>query len=301
MSNESHNETQSIRQFCDGELGPDETARVEQQVRADPALKARVEFERKLRDRVDSILDTECPADLRGCVKAAMAEAAEPRPLVVARAMRSMRSMRSRWREPARANVFAVAASLALVAGAVLFGIFGRPIDTWRGPAPTDIASSEVTAAVAGEHFNLASDPVSLDAHLEFKTPERAGAELSGYLEQVFNLSDLGYEFAGGQTCRVPRCEKGCHLFYKRIGKPPGIVSLHIVPDGGLFQGKGAPSLNRLPIATDIFPENSRCQKDVLVWSHGNRSYMLVVCRPQDVEKVARRMQTTLVEGHGDR
>ena len=96
MSNESHNETQSIRQFCDGELGPDETARVEQQVRADPALKARVEFERKLRDRVDSILDTECPADLGGRVKAAMAEAAEPRPLVVARAMRAMRSMRSR-------------------------------------------------------------------------------------------------------------------------------------------------------------------------------------------------------------
>ncbi len=282
----------TIRLYCDGELPEDEATRVERHLRDDPQLAAAVEFERKLKDRVGSVLNAETPpvpAGLADRVRTAGAD------VETGRKRDGDASPLAWWRSPARPNVFAVAASLALVAGAILFGVFGRPIDTWRGDRRVDVAG-EAAAAVAGEHVTCAGDPGSLDARIEYRTPERAGMELAGFLEQVPDLRAVGYEFAGGHACEVPHCDRGCHLFYVRRGDRPGLASLHIVPDRRQFRIEGDASLARLPITTDKIPENQRCRKDVLLWSHGNRCYLLVVCLAEDVRKVAEHMQEALLE-----
>ncbi len=279
-----------IRLYCDGELPPDEAANVEARLREQSELHNGVDFERKLRERVETVLRAEAgpPTGLAERVRRSL-EGTGP---VIETTHRAW------WQSPLRANFFAVAACLALVAGAVLFGIFGPPIDSWPQRGITDI-SAEVAAAVAGEHVTSTRDVTGLEQRL-VSTPEQAWAELAPLIGNgCFDISDLGYEFLGGNDCAVPHCGKGCHLFYKRSGKRPGLVSLHIVPDRGQLPVRGDGIPQRLPLPTDMIPEAEGCQKDVLVWTHDKKTYLLVVCLAEDVEPVARRLQEALLARQG--
>lgn len=281
-----------IRLYCDGELPDEQVEQIEARLRADEELARGVSFERNLRRQVGAALRTDCPADLAERVRVALDDAAD-RPDVAGRPERA-----AWWRSPSRANFFAVAACLALVAGAVLFGIFGPPIDSWPRHAMLDIAS-EAAAAVAGEHVNSAANMGALAGALKYGTPEYATRELGELLGgpgNVFDLSVLDYEFLGGNRCAVPNCPAGCHLFYRRTHPPLGAVSLHIVPDKGDFPIRGDAFQRRTPLLTDKIPESSGCQKDVVVWKYGSNVYLLVVCLDEDVEPVTRLMQETLVK-----
>jgi anti-sigma factor RsiW len=294
--------TRTIRLYCDGEL-PDEQARqVEEQLRQDPRLRAQVEFERQLKQRVGQVMQsdrTPVPAELPGRIRQTPAAAgdssavvgridAEPQPAPAGSAW---------WRGPNRANVFAVAACLALVAGAVLFGILGQPIDSMRVSGAAD-ATMEAAAAVAGEHVVMTTSGLEAAAEkARFRTPDEARRGLASQLgaaSDIFDLRELGYEFVAGDHCAVPHCEQGCHLVYRRVRGAPGIVSLHIVPDQGQFALDDR-FPRSLPCITDVIPEGPECHMDVLVWSYGGFSYLLVVCVDDDVRAVAARMQDTLL------
>ncbi len=297
-----------IQRYCDGELSSEESARVEARLRTDPELQARVGFERRLRDRVAALMERESvPPELadrvRSAVRAETPEEIVSKPDGVASGepdgiasggIAGGSTKRDWWSAPQRANVFAVAACIALVLGAVLVGIFGRPIDAWDGPTDLTVAAA---GAVATEHAVTASDlPTMLGSMI--RAPQEAMRQLAGHLGEsglLFDLGSLGYEFIGGRTCTLPHCETGCHLLYRSTGDIPGLVSLHIVPDEGQFNLQPHGDLSRLPITTDIVPEHDNCPKDVLVWSHEGSVFLLVVCIPEHSGVVAQTMQNQLL------
>ena len=295
---------ESIRLYCDGELTPQEAQRIEQQLRQDPHREACAEFERRLHEHVGAVLRQESPSappDLAGRVRRAMTGAAssdDPAPLRVGPRSPAGEARRW-WHGPNRANVFAVAASLALVAGMVLFGIFGPQIDSWRGRSLIDVAA-EAAAAVAGEHVAARSNPDPVSVGLAFPSAEAATRGLAPFLDgsaAILDLSHLGYEFVGGSMCHVPHCERGCHLIFRRGGDRPGLITLHIAPEPKDFEIRGnafSGSMPMMPIKTDIVPKGLDCPMEVVVWTHGNRSFMLAVCVSDDVEEITRHMQTAL-------
>lgn len=280
--------------YCDGELSPEECRRIESQLAQSPPMQAQVEFQRRLKERLVAVLGSvagPAPPELLRRIREGNAadQAAALRMPGAARAHRPW------WRPPQRANVFAIGATLALVAGAVLVGIYGPSIDSWGGRAIVDV-TSEAAAAVAGEHASSTTDGATAERHLICRTPAEAGEQLGqllGTFGEITDLRDVGYEFAGGSPCQVPHCEHGCHLFYRHIGDRPGMVSLHVVADGPHIELRSTPGLP-LPIPTELIPASTACRRDVLVWTHGRRCYLLVVCVPEDALPVARRMQETL-------
>jgi hypothetical protein len=278
--------------YCDGELSPEECHRIDAQLAESPPLQAQVDFQRKLKQRLVAVLESgPAPSDLARRIREGNAadQAAAPRLPGGARAHRPW------WRAPQRANVFAIGATLALVAGAVLVGIYGPSIDSWGGRTIID-ATAEAAAAVAGEHASSTTDAATAERRWRCRTPAEAGEHLGpllGTFGQVMDLRDVGYEFAGGSTCQVPHCEHGCHLFYRHIGDRPGMVSLHVVSDGPHIELRSSPDIP-LPLPTELIPASAACRRDVLLWTHGRRFYLLVVCVPEDALPVARRMQEAL-------
>lgn len=131
-----------IRSFVDGELPPAEMARIERAALEDADLAARIAFERGLRQRVATALDVSGeghdPAQLAAAVRSRLSEAAcQPRAEGGEDAHPAPAPIRfSAAAQPAsrtRINPFAVAACLAIVAGAILVGIFGTPLHQIRG------------------------------------------------------------------------------------------------------------------------------------------------------------------------
>jgi anti-sigma factor RsiW len=301
----------TIRLYCDGEL-PDEQAQpVEQQLQQDPRLAARLEFEQRLKEHVGAVMRADgprAPAGLADTIRQTLAkDEGQPQDSRVGDAgavvgridggPQPAHGGRAWWRGPNRANLFAVAACLALVVGAVLFGILGPPIDTLRVTGRAD-AAVEAAAAVAGEHVKITN---TLDMVVEgsrFHAPDEARRGLArdlGAPPPIFDISDLGFKFVAGDTCDLPRCERGCHFLYYRSQGKPGIVSLHIVPDRGQFAVAGTAAPDSLPLLTDVIPKGPACQKDVLMWTHGGRSFLLAACQGIDVRAIAKRLQEALV------
>ena len=298
-----------IRLFCDGELSLPEAAAIESKLRDHPQASALDNFERDLKQRVATTLKdgSAAPAGLADRIREALAAAGDVADEVDAVGRIGPSSdapaprrapHRAWWQSPLRANAFAVAACLVLVAGAVLFGIFGQPIDALHRPPLVDVAS-EAAAAVAAEHVIAVT---RVDGPLQtarYRTREDAGRELAVYLGEagcVYDLSEMGYTFVGGDTCEVPACERGCHLIYRRTDRS-GLISLHVVPRSVGLQTRGTAGLDVLPLPTDKIPRDANCQMDVLVWNYGDRCYLLSVCVRRDAQKIALRMQQALLAG----
>jgi anti-sigma factor RsiW len=288
----------TIRLYCDGELPDEETRQVELRLEQDPGLRSQVASERRLKEHVGRVMRAgDVPVGLGERLREA--EAGETGAGHAEVEPKAATASRAWWSGPIKANVFAVAACLVLVAGAVLFGILGPSIDSLRMRSVED-AVGEAAAAVAGEHVLTTTMLPAVAANARFHSRDEARrglASLLGAYLEIFDLSDIGYEFVAGDTCVVPECERGCHLLYRRVEGPPGLLSLHIVPDGGRIATGNNPYPTPLPLSTDVVPEGAGCQKDVLVWSHGGKTYLLVVCIADDVHGVARLMQETLQAG----
>ena len=291
-----------IRLYCDGELSLPEAAAIELRLREHPQANALAGFEQDLKKRVATTL-TGCPAAPAGLtdrIREALAGEVETvgpdtltADLPAAPPAPHRAPHRAWWQAPLHANAFAVAASLVLVAGAVLFGIFGQPIDALRRQPLIDIAS-QAAAAVAAEHVVAVERLDGPVRAARYRTPQIAARELAGYLGEagcVYDLSDLGYKFVGGDACEVPGCASGCHLIYMRTSGQPGLISLHVVPRSDRLQTHGTAGLNALPVPTDKIARDANCRMDVLVWNHGNRCYLLSVCIPNDAVRIALRMQ----------
>ena len=218
--------TRKIREYCDGELTPQEAASVAEKLAQDAELGAFAEFERRLQEQVSAVLKTDSapPSDLADRVRQALAAEAEtPGWDAETPAIQTARRFpRLKWRAPVQANAFAVAATMVLVVGAVLFGIFGQSIDSWRG-SRVDIAL-DVAGAVAGEHVAaVKSGPMRVPL---YDTPDLAAEGLAQYLAEKYqgNRSakpELESKSEGNLRLGGRRGGRGRQSSY-RPGSPPG-------------------------------------------------------------------------------
>ncbi len=287
--------TELIRLDCDGELDQEQARQLQRHLQAHPEDRKLLESERRLRERVGIVMTAACqsaPADLAERVRHRLETAeAEAEPAGYSFA---------RWLQgPRRANVYAVAASLVLVAGAVLFGILGPQIDDHPTRAAAKQAS-EAAASIAEEHVVTASDGGQLPASMiAYTSPTEAQRLMERHLNvalAVFDLEDVGYEFVGAMECNVPHCERGCHLLYRRQDNLPGLVSLHIVPDYRQFDlSEGQPFRGELPLDSRLFPKNPGCPQDVIMFSDGELVFLVVMCVSQDTMNVLHAMQGQLL------
>lgn len=289
------------RMYSDGELDPEQTVRMELELREHAQAAGCVQFERKLRERVCVVMTTEhptAPQELAGRIRDQI-RSVDPVDLPPAQAPSG--PIRRLFRGPRHANAFAVAASLALVAGAILVGIFAPPIDAWRAgshgnqtrDAATHVAQEHAAAAAAFEEVAAAGF-----THQALQTANATLGGPFGRPLQIADLDSLGYEFVGASQCEVPHCDSACHYLFKR-SKGLGLVSLHIVPDRGQFDMTEGMSIASLPLGGMILPKREDCPMEVVVFSDGELAYLLVVCVADDLPQVAQRLQVNLLASAG--
>ncbi len=272
--------------LCDGELAPREAEALKRLLESDPCQRSRVEFQRGLRRRVAAVLQIGCepPPGLADHVRRSLAETL-PQDQSTEESPRS--SLVLSWlRGPPRANVFAVAASLALVAGVVVVTIQLPSIDDWWStPARLDLVS-EAVPFVAGEHIRCAGSTLTRMEKAQYKSPAKAASKLSDWLGspvQVVgmteNLRRAGWKFLGGGHCGVPVQERSAHLIYARqdLSQGPAMLSIFIVPDDGGYAvwGDGVPLK---PGAIIELPRDSDLDREVTIYSDGTLIYFMVAC-----------------------
>ncbi len=282
-----------IRLYCDGELDQEQVKQVEQHLQEHPEDRKLLESERLLRERVGTVMKDACPSAPAGLSQQVRdrLDAAEPAGYSIAH-----------WfREPRRANVFAVAASLLLVAGAVLFGILGPRLDEQVGRQADPDQVLEAAASVAGEHVAAVTNRGQFAQMIAYDNRPDAKLAMEEYLKTsltVFDLQDAGYDFVGAMKCAVPHCERSCHFLYRRKGGKPGMVSLHvIVPDLGQFDLREGELLSDdLPWASVRFRRNPDCAQDVVMFSDGKLTYLVVACISGDIENIVSTMQEELIK-----
>lgn len=282
--------SKEIRLYIDGELTPEESARLESLIESDESLRQRVDFERKLKGRVSDVMtgqDSAAPPELAAQIRAkldndepAVAGSISPQP-------------RTAWFEgPRRANIFAVAATLAIVAGAVLFGIFGQPIDKFRPNPATDVITDS-SLFVAGEHDRCVNDEASLNQKIKYTNPVAAYQFISTHLDTisipVIDLSAFGYEFVGAGPCGVPSAERSAHVMFRKLNSDkdmPPMVSIFMVPDTGQFRYSG--SFEAPTGEWAVCPGESLTDRRVLISTDGQIAYFLCCCDENDLERIAR-------------
>jgi anti-sigma factor RsiW len=296
MTMGSHPSANLIRLYCDGELSPEQTSDFEQRLEANPGLKAvvveQLEIERRMRGCVGSAIKSHCPCapkDLDQRIKVLFSQVTdlgEPEPEVVGRIGANGREY-SRARLPNRANVFAVAATLALIAGAVLFGIFGRTIDETAAP-PVDLVARAAISA-SEHHDSIASDE---KAQKECATVAEVASERltqwMGVPVEVFDLKEVGYEFVGAEHCEITLPDRTAHLVYKSTtadARKP-MVSIFIVP----YSGKCGGLCQNMEVATWVCAAKGKCRHNVLYSTDKKLVYFLVCCNESDLGMLTRKL-----------
>ena len=273
--------TKEIRLYVDGELTPEESARLESLIENDVALRQRVDFERKFKGHISDVITRQAgtaPGELVSQIRAKLDQA--DRTIVGSISPQP----HNRWLHgPSRANIFAIAATLMIVAGAVLFSIFGRSID--------DISDS--AQFVAREHNRCADVEAYRNQKIEYTDPTIAYQFISKHIERVsvpvIDLSDIGYEFAGAGPCMVPSAKRSAHVMYRKHQNADGIspiVSLFMVPDSGQFRFNdsfGAPP-GKWEECDGVLSSDRR----VLIATDGRIAFFLCCCDEEDLERIAR-------------
>jgi len=296
-----------IRQYVDGELTPEQAAAFERQMDARPELQAVVVSEQRLRERVGRIMrsDVAAPAELAATVRESLSRgrlvepaqgatpaqcddgaisssAADP---ADAEATPTYRL----FRNPTKANVFAVAASIALVAGAVLLGIFGPPLlqHRYEGPTINVRLMGEAAVMADNEHDRCVLDPAARRAEMRFRTPEAVRTNLAGLLggvPPVFDLSAAGMELVGGGMCSLPPApDHTAHVLYERPGGEV-MLSVFMQPDAGQF-GELDPGQVYTPRHFGTVEDEPIC-----VFSDGSLVYIVSACVSDDLERAMPRI-----------
>lgn len=298
-----HPNSNLIRLYCDGELTPEQAAELQRCLDAHPEMREllaqQMEVTRRLRDCIKTAMQAKCPQALCNCVRQAIADtkAAPASAIEKATSQNSPRPRRSVlarvFSEQHRANVFAVAATLALVAGAVLFGIFGRPIDEVAPGGSADLVA-EAALFASKEHDRCVSNkPVGVPELIDHSANE-AQADLSHWLSvplKVFDLTDLGYQFVSAGHCSMPWNEPSGHLLYKSL-KPvqrAPMVSVFISPNRGQCGEACRGRKNWSPAEG-----GSQCKHKVLYSSDRRVVYFLVCCNESDLDAVAQKITREL-------
>ncbi len=290
--------------YADGELPPDEAAAVERLLEADEAQRERVEFEQTLRRRVGKVIEAQAaaaPAGLAEQVRSALAGADDPAPEGGEVADQDSGGFGWSWLAgPRRANIFAVAASLMVVAGAVLWGIFGRTIDSH--PGPVDLTPA-LARFVADEHIRCADSSQVRANKAKFRTPAEVEAKLSRWLGAPLNarpmtdgLAKLGWGFTGGGYCGVPVAERSGHLIFTRdlpdVG--PIMLSIFVIPDDGYSVREGDRKVSVRPGRWYPLPSDRKVRREVWIMSDGELIYLMAACVGGELPGAARALQEAI-------
>lgn len=299
---------QEIRLYVDGEMTPEQVTRFEQILEHDADLQHHVEFEQRLRDHVASVLRRQnqtAPVELPGRIRTVFLDTeressdSSDRDFVIGRV--TPETSKTILAKPVRANVFAVAASLMLVAGAILFGIFGPSIDdSWVDTTFDDIIH-DAAAFVSSEHTRCAMSERDLQDKLIYDEKAIARSTLARHLgvDQLpdFDLSSLGYSFVGGGPCMVPTFEVSGHFMFRSdtpVGDLYPMVSIFMVPsDGSLrFDATSPETDSRLPGADGTnwseCDGGPACIRRVLRSTNKQVNFFICCCMDDDLDKIAR-------------
>lgn len=294
-----------IRQYVDGELSAADAAAVEHALASDASLRDAVAFERELRVSVARHLACDPPSGLRDQVARTLA--AERTRCEVLPAGSGRVSSRGegggaaphrRWsflQNPSHANVFAVAACLVIVAGAIAFGVFGPPL---LRPMPQQAASANleqlgVTADAASvEHDRCSINSEALASKARYRDLASIQQHLSPRLGvssvPVFDLRSAGFNLVGGGECGLcPTERNSVHLSYiRQDGKTR--VSVFLQPNMGQFGG--------LQIGRIYWPEDfGTCQDTpACAWTDGVLIYVLLACDEQDHARALEAIRRTM-------
>ena len=295
---------QDLRMLADGELSAADQARVMDTMRVvvggEASVGRQLQIEKNLRDAVArSMRGDVAPAALRTRIGQVLAEAnvdsnaEEP---VIGRIDREGASVvrdRRSWlfrafASPQRASIAAMAAVLALIAGAVLFGIYGRAIDDVPVQRGVDVVGN-VAQYIDKEHGECTTSLEHIQQQSSFHTISEAEVGLTealGAPVQAFDLSELGYDFVGAGRCEVPLDEQPSgHLMYRKTvnGKPGAMVSVFIAPVRGSCKGICSGMK-----AGDWAAAKASCKRRVLYSTDGKLVYFLVCCDDRDLPAVGR-------------
>lgn len=241
---------QTVRLYVDGELAADDAARLERLLEADSLLRRQVAAEQRLRESIGRSLRASAPADLLGRIQTALAaapaeapspetDAEAPRPQLPGARRSGASRPRSAWHPrrwfvgPQRVNVFAVAACLMLVAGAVLVGIYGRTIDQLRWQQPVDVAGLDLLELAQQEHAR-SGDAAQTKKECCMHSPAEAVTKLQSMFGpgvEVPDLSAAGFLFDGGKFCRFHDQPLPQLMYRSATGGPR--ISIFIAKDLG--------------------------------------------------------------------
>jgi hypothetical protein len=295
---------QLIRLYSDGELAPDAVATLNDLLTREPRYRQAVRFEEELRARVGAAMKAEFPAApgsladrVRAAVMAARQAETEPaaRP-TVARRPTDRTTLAGWWAGPRRANIFAVAATLLIVASAVLIGVFGPRLDdlraSARAPQPSQDAVTAAALFAVDEHGRCAGGGASL-RHQTPRDVESALTSLFGTPVTVFDLGPKGYSFVGGERCPEDVCGQPTgHIMYARQSDShgPAMVSIFILPECTTFSRGpcGQRECGEWRVAQG-------CRKKVLLRAAGPLRYLLVCCDDGDLRGLATYLEGLLV------
>jgi len=292
MTPEAHH----LRLYVDGELSPEEVAAVEAAIAADPALEAAVRFERSLRNAVARSQQAQAaPADLTARVRAAIdsCEEVEPADLKIVETMADPAISpaapgRNWWilRNPTRINYLAVAACLAIVGAAILFGIFGEPlVRQWQ--AGPEVSITTAIQQAIDDHNRCVYSALEQAARLTSNAPREIATlmfERLGRAAPLFDLTDVGYVVAGAGPCPLPPTpQESIHIMYRRANGEPGQVSVFIQPDHGQFE-------TLLPGAAFHPPDFESCLERgaSCAFRHDGFVYLLIACDAADAPDIER-------------
>lgn len=297
-----------LRRYVDGELTPPEAQAFERRLETDASLADAVAFERQLRESVGRTLQQAAAPEglaerISDALRAVDLQAGSPS---ASHAESQPESQTDTVAEDdpyapagvltlARTNWFMVAASLVLVTGAILVGIFGPTIDQ-RMNAANEVEAADLVAETAAWASEQHGRCVIGDGEAALPVQDRVSAAKA--FARVLNLTDLqlpdlttdfGYEFRAARTCPDRPCsEPVVHVVYQRAAthpNGPAMVSIFIVPDVGQFDG-GLPD----GMESGEWYESDggpRCAHQVRRARDADIVFFLVCCDEQDIEPVS--------------
>lgn len=228
-----------LLRYLDGDLSPAEHAAFEASLEGDAVLAARVDTALAERDRLRIALRramaSRTPAGLRERVLTSLHEETDATLAFMPAAADASTVARSTshasaghagramtWAGPRRANWMAVAASLALVAGAVLLGVFG-PRVPGRAPAsggPGNTPVTEVAKTMAVETASFGQHATCSTQDQPWRSLDEAERNLASLLRHpvsIPNLEKAGFNFCcGGPVCVPGACDRSGQLLYCR-------------------------------------------------------------------------------------
>ncbi len=237
-----------LRLAADGELSAQQEADLRAHLEAHPEDKARIEFDRKLREACGCACVPDCcaPESLRVRVLACCGESsgepgAPPRRAGVAEGL-AARAEQTRGRGFWAARVItrfgAIAAVVALV-GVVAYMV-GRtsPVPGGDAAASMRTAADRIASFVRKEHDRCASGVPEIGAKFDITEPTEIPAAFESVVGKAFSLESIldaeshGLRFVDAGLCRPPGGD-ALHIRFDAGGEGKSPVSLWIQRDDG--------------------------------------------------------------------